>query len=126
MDKLSFGVGIPEGTSISVLGSIRHKKLVNDLLKRLQLVKQRTFANPAARIKAQKEEMKKFLMAFNANGNPADLENFLIQNGYTNCGTSTGAQGSAADIPLENGGHMFGTDIPDADKEALINFLITI
>jgi hypothetical protein len=118
----SFRIGIPKGTSMSVLGSIRHKALVDALLgKMVEIKNQFAGRSKLERIKAQSAVMVKFLSVFNAKGKPSDLEKWLTDNGLTNCGnTRDGVP------PLENQGHLQGSDLSVLQKEALIDFLMTI
>jgi hypothetical protein len=126
----SYRPGIPAGTSISVLGSIKHKELLLALLAELRKVAAEYpgVAQTAQRINAQTKRMASFLAAFNANGNPAELEKWLTLNHFTSCG-SEAIGGTDMQPPLENQGHEgegFGTKLGQKEKEALINFLMTI
>jgi hypothetical protein len=117
-----FTVVIPKGTNAGGLGNFQHKAFVNDLvLARLKpdeleskLVKklgEKDGKQMAAQLRIIGVEMV---------GDPAKLietarKHPKVVEAYSSC---------TADI--ENFGHRFGTDLPDADKKALIAFLATL
>ena len=117
-----FTVVIPKGINAGALGNFQHKAFVNDLvLARLkpdeleaQLVKQlgeKEGKEMAAQLRTIGVEMV---------NDPSKLIETArkypqIVEAYSSC---------TADI--ENFGHRFGTDLPEADKKALIAFLATL
>ncbi len=123
-EKQLFGltVSIPKGSSSTALGSFQHKALVGDLL----LAATKPEALDAKLIKQLGEKNGKALandvrtLGASMAKDPAKFLDAIkqhpkIMEAYSSC---------TADV--ENAGHKFGTDLPDADKKALIAFLATL
>jgi hypothetical protein len=117
-EKALFGTGVvmlPKGSSAALLNGFEHKQFIDDLF----LAKR----DPARLEAAGKKEMIPELQAIadDVLKNPARFVDVLkersafIQKYYETC-TQT----------VENDGHRFGEDLPEADKKALIAFLATL
>ncbi|HZN23079.1 MAG TPA: cytochrome c [Burkholderiales bacterium] len=111
----SGAVRIPKGTPPGYIGSLLHKDLIGDLY--------RAKREPALLEKAGKKELVPELqaMADEILKDPARFVDIMrdkrkfVQTNYTTCMQE-----------VENEGHRFGEDLPDADKKALIAFLATL
>jgi hypothetical protein len=111
----SGAVRIPKGTPAGYIGSLLHKDLIGDLY--------RAKREPALLEKAGKKELVPELQAIADQilKEPTRFVDILrekrkfMQANYTTCMQD-----------VENEGHRFGEDLPEADKKALIAFLATL
>lgn len=123
-----FELQIPAGIPAAVIGNLRHKELVGDLVLAKTDVRQlktkytaKYGPAEADRIAATLQQILKALMAGLATRSGADIARIgqehlpFIQRMYSN---------STADI--ENVGHTFGSDLSPQDKKSLIAFLATL
>jgi hypothetical protein len=101
-------VTLPKGMPVNIIGSIRHKKILDDLMK--EVAKQDTWDKK--HVAAQK-----FLTGIFGTGtslSPDTLTKNLMSKGYVNCGDR-----------FDNRGHEF-IDMNDTQKAQLIDFLKTL
>jgi len=117
-----FTVMVPKGTESGELGNFQHKTFVNDLVlvnKNPQALEDKLIRQlGAADGKDVTQQLRGLGIAMLED--PAKLVETVhrypkILRAYSSC---------LADV--ENYGHRFGTDLPDADKKALIAFLATL
>jgi hypothetical protein len=117
-----FTIEVPKGTPAAALGGFQYKTFVNDLVL-ARLKPDALDAKLTAQMGAEgAKSMRKALEEVSSQmlKQPEALIALIhkhpeIVDAYTSC---------RAD--LENRGHRFGTDLPDADKQALIAFLATL
>jgi hypothetical protein len=117
-----FTLVLSAGTNVNVIGSLRHKALIDDMLEAERRPGD-VEARLAARLGATESreivgELK--AAAVEAARDPADLPGVMkrhprLLERYSNCTEE-----------IENAGHRFGEDLPDTDKKALIAFLATL
>jgi len=127
-EGLSFNLQIPAGVPAALIGNLRHKDLVRDLVwaktnpDRLRAEYAKRYGpDEGQRIAATLQDLVRELAAGVAAGRPDMVREIgrgriaFIQNLYSN---------SQADV--ENAGHTFGQGLSDRDKKALIAFLATL
>lgn len=117
-----FSIRVPKGTPTVRLNSLRYKDLLQDLL-----LNERDTATldakykdilPPDRLAALKSGLSKLRKTMTGDVLSLDItavQGDFIQGFYSNLLTIE-----------ENGGHRFGTDLPEEDKQALIAFLATL
>lgn len=118
-----FSLTVPKGTNAGLLGNFQHKPFVIDLVlaktKPAELEARLIKDYGAERGKAVAQAMREISSEILTD--PSQLLTAvkkrlpLLLEVYSSC---------TADI--ENGGHLFGTDLPDTDKKALTAFLATL
>jgi hypothetical protein len=118
-----FTLTVPAGTNAGLLGNFQHKQFIVDLvlakLDRAKLESKLATQYGAAKAKDVANQMTE--VADEVLRNPGDLVKAigkrlpLVLDVYSSC---------TADV--ENAGHVFGEDLPEPDKQALIAFLATL
>ena len=97
-----YEIVLPAGMPITIIGSLRHKKLLSDFVRA---------ASAGASFSERTRSARAFLARFSQPTAEASI-NALIQGQYVGC----------ADLP-EDRGHEFGTSLAGDDKKALIEFM---
>ena len=119
-----FSVKLPKGSPAILLNSLRFKDLLQDVvLAKFNVAKLDAKYKDilsAGRLRALKEGLARLDATLTANGGQYTLDisqtqSEFIQSYYSN------VLGR-----VENSGHLFGTDLPDREKQALIAFLATL
>jgi hypothetical protein len=116
-------IRIPQGTNVGLMGNFQHKQFVIDLV--LALTDQDTLRTKlAARVgpdKAKSDADDIHAIALEVLKSPTKMIDIvaarlpMLLELYSSCTDS-----------VENDGHRFGEDLPDADKNALTAFLATL
>ena len=101
-DGKPLAINLPAGMPLSIIGSLRHKKLVADFIKA---------ASTGGSFLTRMSNARAFLAKFSV-ANPQAVIAALIQGEYVNC----------TDM-VEDAGHSFGANLSDEDKKALVEFM---
>lgn len=123
---IGFTVRVPAGSTAGNVGNFRHKDFIVDLvrakLKPNELEARLATVMPAAEAKKLAEEMRTIGKAIVSDPDrlidvvkEARARTPALWQVYSSCSAE-----------IENDGHRFGEDLPDADKKALIAFLATL
>jgi hypothetical protein len=124
VEKQLFGftVVIPRGTGSGALGNFQHKAFANDLL--LARLKPEVIEGRLVRQLGERDGKEMAVQLRRLGVEMAQDPGMLVETAGRYPKVIEAYSSCTADV--ENYGHRFGTDLPDADRKALIAFLATL